>query len=52
MKRDYSKFLSAKLYFIESLALKEKLKGSEVCSKIHKICLMSPSEFIRMMEEQ
>lgn len=51
MNKDYSKFLSAKLHFIESLALKEKLKGNEVCSKIHEICLMGPSEFIKMMEK-
>jgi hypothetical protein len=41
MQRDYSKFLSAKLYLIEQLSLKGMLAGDDLMKEIHSICIAS-----------
>ena len=40
MRKDYEKFLLAKLYLIECISLKGKLNGDKTLSKIHDICLL------------
>lgn len=52
MNTDYSKFLSAKLYLIEAIALKGSLDGDESMKEIHNICLASHSQIQNIMEEK
>lgn len=47
---EYAKYLSTKLYLIESLSLKGMLAGNEQMKKIHDICLASFSEIEEMVE--
>ena len=44
MNDDYAKYLSTKLYLIESISLRGMLEGNEQMKEIHDICLASFSE--------
>lgn len=52
MLKDYTQFLAAKLYLIESISLKGKLQKDETLSKIHDICLcINPEQIEQMIRE-
>ena len=51
MNQSYSKFLSAKLYIIEQISLKEMLNGDKQMKKIHDICLEDYNKFTKRLEK-
>lgn len=51
MEKDYSKFLSAKIYLIEHLSLKGKLAGDKTLTEIHNICLADLSKIQQKLDE-
>ena len=51
MGNDYIMFLHKKLYLIEMIARKGLLQGDEILTKIHKICLATPSDIEKRFSE-
>ena len=49
---DYRKFLSTKLYLIESISLKGMLAGDERMREIHEICISSYSDIEKRLKEK
>ena len=49
---DYRKFLSTKLYLIESISLKGMLAGDEKMKEIHEICISSYSDIGKRLKNK